>query len=201
MRQPREEPVLREDLERHVQEALASPTVTAVFRPRFAGSGADAWPNAFLSKLNRSGSRLDYSTFLGPALGGRVALDPRGNVSTSSQKPPTRAPTRAAPSRSSTDRLAIASCKCSCSSSLRAERYAGFQQASGGFRSASRIPVRTEQLTRTVARSAASRTSATGTKMRSRTPRHVSLPSRESQSRHTTRRSSAIRGSSRSSGP
>jgi len=98
MRQPREEPVLREDLERHVQEALASPTVTAVFRPRFAGSGADAWPNAFLSKLNRSGSRLDYSTFLGPALGGRVALDPRGNVyvsgtsSLESSRPP-RAPT------------------------------------------------------------------------------------------------------------
>lgn len=56
------------------------PTTKGAFRPRFAGSGADAWPNAFLSKFNRSGSRLDYSTFLGPALGGGVALDPRGNV-------------------------------------------------------------------------------------------------------------------------
>jgi beta-propeller repeat-containing protein len=53
--------------------SLVFPTTKGAFREH-------GHPGVFMTKLDRSGSRLVYSTFLGSAQPSRVALDPRGNV-------------------------------------------------------------------------------------------------------------------------
>ncbi|HEY8791413.1 MAG TPA: SBBP repeat-containing protein [Gaiellaceae bacterium] len=59
--------------------SLRFPTTKGALLRRFVVKASHS-AGSFLSKLNASGSRLSYSTFLGSALASRDALDPRGNV-------------------------------------------------------------------------------------------------------------------------
>jgi hypothetical protein len=59
--------------------SLRFPTTKGAVLRRFVIKASHS-AGSFLSKLNASGSRLTYSTFLGSSLASKVALDARGNV-------------------------------------------------------------------------------------------------------------------------
>jgi hypothetical protein len=64
--------------------SLDFPTTSGAFQPTLAG-GPDGFPDGFVTKLNRSGSRLVYSTYLGGVNDDQIsgiALDRQGAVHT-----------------------------------------------------------------------------------------------------------------------